>query len=71
VVAIAPGYVGTPMVASMKPEVLENVLSQVPIGRLISTDEIAQTIEWIITNEAVHGTTIEIAGGLIGKGVAR
>jgi 3-oxoacyl-[acyl-carrier protein] reductase len=71
VAAIAPGYVETPMLTSIKPEILDAIISGIPIGRLVQTDEIVSSIRFIIENEAIHGTTLEIAGGIIAKGLAK
>lgn len=71
VAAIAPGYVETPLLTAIKPEILQGVINEIPLGRLIKTDEIVSTIKFIVENNAVHGTTLEIAGGLIAKGLAK
>ena len=71
VAAIAPGYVATPMLTSIKPEILDGIISGIPIGRLVQTDEILSTIKFILENEAIHGTTLEVAGGIIAKGLAK
>ena len=71
VAAIAPGYVETPILASLKPEILQSIVKEIPLGRLVNTDEIVATIKFIMENEAVHGTTLEISGGIIGKGLAK
>ena len=71
VAAIAPGYVETPLLTSIKPEILQNIIGEIPVGRLVKTDEIIATVKFIIENEAVHGTTLEISGGIIGKGLAK
>lgn len=71
VAAIAPGYVETPLLSSIKPEVLQSIVNEIPLGRLVKTDEIIATIQFIVENEAVHGTTLEISGGIIGKGLAK
>ena len=63
-VGIAPGFVGTPMVKGMNQKALDSILSTVPIGRLIEPEEIAQLVRFCIENEAIHGTTIDINGGL-------
>lgn len=34
-------------------------------------DEIVATIKFIVENDSVHGTTLEISGGIIGKGLAK
>jgi len=71
VAAIAPGYVETPLLTSIKPEILQAIINEIPVGRLVKTDEIVSAIKFIIENEAVHGTTLEISGGIIGKGLAK
>lgn len=71
VAAIAPGYVATPMLTSINPDILQKIVADIPLGRLVNPDEIMQTIRFIIENEAVHGTTLEVSGGIIGKGLAK
>lgn len=62
--AIAPGYIGTEMVMSMKPEALEKIASGIPAKRLGAPDEIAHAVEFILTNDYVNGRVIEVDGGL-------
>jgi 3-oxoacyl-[acyl-carrier protein] reductase len=71
IAAIAPGYVETPILTAIKPEILQSIISEIPLGRLIQTDEIIQTIKFIVQSNAVHGTTIEVSGGIIAKGLAK
>jgi 3-oxoacyl-[acyl-carrier protein] reductase len=63
-VAIAPGYVGTPMVKGMDQKALGKILEQVPIGRLIEPEEVASLIGELYRNEAIAGETFFIHGGL-------
>lgn len=63
-VAIAPGYVGTPMVRGMDQKALERILDNVPIGRLIEPDEVASLVLELFRNEAIAGETFFIHGGL-------
>jgi 3-oxoacyl-[acyl-carrier protein] reductase len=63
-VAVAPGYVGTPMVKEMPPKVLEKVIGQVPIGRLIEPEEVASFVGDLYRNEALAGDVFYIHGGL-------
>jgi len=63
-VAIAPGYVGTPMVKGMNQKALEKILEQVPIGRLVEPEEVASLIGELYRNEALAGDTFFIHGGL-------
>jgi 3-oxoacyl-[acyl-carrier protein] reductase len=63
-VAVAPGYVGTAMVKGMNQKALNGILSQVPIGRLIEPQEVAQLVGDIYRNEALAGEVFFIHGGL-------
>jgi 3-oxoacyl-[acyl-carrier protein] reductase len=63
-VAVAPGYVGTPMVRSISPKVLDKILEQVPIGRLIDPEEVASLVGELYRNEALAGDVFFIHGGL-------
>ncbi|MFD2229053.1 SDR family oxidoreductase [Alkalimarinus sediminis] len=62
--AIAPGFIATEMTASMKPEALEMMTSQIPLRRMGEPDEIAQTVAFILENDYLSGRVIEVDGGL-------
>lgn len=62
--AVAPGYVGTPMVKSMPLKVQDKIIEQVPIGRLIEPEEVAAFIGELYRNEALAGDVYFIHGGL-------
>lgn len=63
-VAIAPGYVATPMVKGMDQKALDKILADVPIGRLVEPDEVAQLVGDLYRNEAIAGEVYFIHGGL-------
>lgn len=63
-VAVAPGYVGTPMVKGMPQKVLDQIVDQVPIGRLVEPEEVASLIGELYRNEALAGDVFFIHGGL-------
>lgn len=63
--AVAPGFIRTPMVASMRPEVLEKVIAPVPVGRLGEPEEIWEAIRFIVQCEYFTGRVIEVDGGLV------
>jgi 3-oxoacyl-[acyl-carrier protein] reductase len=63
-VAVAPGYVGTPILKGMDEKVLDKILSQVPIGRLIEPEEVASLTCELYRNEALGGDVYFIHGGL-------
>ena len=62
--AIAPGFVGTEMVASMKPEALAKMESQIPLGRVGDPAEIAHTAVFLFENDYITGRVIETDGGI-------
>ncbi|HSG66768.1 MAG TPA: SDR family oxidoreductase [Gammaproteobacteria bacterium] len=62
--AIAPGFVKTEMVASMKTEALERIASGIPLGRLCTPQEIAHACLYLFDNDYMNGRVLEIDGGL-------
>jgi 3-oxoacyl-[acyl-carrier protein] reductase len=63
-VAIAPGYVGTPMVRDMNQKALAKILEQVPIRRLVEPEEVVSLVGELYRNEALAGDVFFIHGGL-------
>ena len=63
-VAIAPGYVATPMVSGMNQKALDKILTDVPIGRLIDPFEVASMVGELFRNEALAGEVFYIHGGM-------
>jgi 3-oxoacyl-[acyl-carrier protein] reductase len=61
--AIAPGFIKTEMVASMKPEILEKMAAGIPMQRLGEPEEVAATVEFIFGNDYVNGRVIDVDGG--------
>ena len=61
--AIAPGFIKTEMVASMKPEILEKMAAGIPVQRLGEPSEIAETAAFIVQNDYCNGRVLEIDGG--------
>ncbi len=62
--AIAPGFIATEMVASMKPEALEKMAAGIPLKRLGEPAEIAQMAVSIFENDYISGRVFEVDGGL-------
>ncbi|MCO4757385.1 MAG: SDR family oxidoreductase [Oceanospirillaceae bacterium] len=62
--SIAPGYIGTEMVMSMKPEALDKIAAGIPAKRLGKPEEIARTVTFILENDYVNGRCIEVDGAL-------
>ena len=62
--AVAPGYVGTPMVKNMDERIVNKIIEQVPVGRLIEPEEVVSIVAELFRNEAMAGETVFIHGGL-------
>jgi 3-oxoacyl-[acyl-carrier protein] reductase len=62
--AIAPGFIQTPILDGMKPEMLEKMLSSVPLRRAGTTEEIWAGLRFIIECGYFTGRCIDIDGGL-------
>ncbi len=62
--AIAPGVFETDMVAAMKPEARDRLLSSIPLRRSGQLDEIADTVTYIFENNYLTGRVLELDGGL-------
>ena len=64
--AIAPGFVDTAMTGKLDETARERILSQVPLGRMGSLDEIAAAICFLASEEAgyITGHVLNVSGGL-------
>ena len=63
---IAPGFVETDMTAVLPEETQKQYLSQIPLGRYASVDEVAGTVVWLASDGAAYvtGAVIPVDGGL-------
>ena len=62
--AIAPGFIATEMVASMKPEALEKMSSGIPLKRLGEPSEVARAARFILENDYYSGRVLELDAAL-------
>lgn len=69
--AVAPGFIAVPMSPSMRAVSggEEEVVKQVPLGRLGETTEVAEVVEFLLSDRAsyVTGTTIWVDGGVLAR----
>jgi acetoacetyl-CoA reductase len=63
--AIAPGYIDTEMVAAVPKEVLDRIISGIPVGRLGMADEIARCVAFLAAEDSgfITGATLSVNGG--------
>jgi 3-oxoacyl-[acyl-carrier protein] reductase len=65
-VALAPGYFDTDSTRRHVPgSRLEEITRSVPLKRLGRIEEVASAVRFILTNQYVNGTVIELDGGLV------
>lgn len=62
--AIAPGVIHTPMADNLKPEAIERLENQIPLGRVGEAGEIAHAVKYIFENDYFTGRVLEVDGGL-------
>jgi acetoacetyl-CoA reductase len=63
---IAPGYIGTEMVAAISEEVLKTkILPQIPAARLGTAEEVARAVVFLASDDAafITGSTLAMNGG--------
>lgn len=62
--AICPGYIETEMVQAIPEKVKEKLISKIPMARFGKTDEIADTVLFLVNNNYITGQTINVNGGV-------
>ncbi|KYG66956.1 beta-ketoacyl-ACP reductase [Bdellovibrio bacteriovorus] len=65
--AIAPGFIMTAMTKAMPKEVLEGMASKVPVVRLGETEDIANAVLFLASEQAsyINGTVLSVDGGIV------
>lgn len=64
--AVAPGYIATEMTDTLSEDVKKAFMSQIPLGRLGSTEDVAGTVYWLCSDAAryITGQVIHVNGGM-------
>ena len=62
--AVAPGFTQTPILDAMRDEMLEKIVSGVPLRRTGSPFEIWQAVKFIIECDYFTGRCVDVDGGL-------
>ena len=63
---VSPGYIETAMTSAMPEEVLKSIVATVPMGRMGTPEEIADTVSWLAEEKTAYvtGANIPVNGGL-------
>lgn len=64
--SVSPGYCETALVMAMPQKIRDDIVSNVPVGRLGRPDEIARTVEFLTADDAgfITGANLPVNGGL-------
>lgn len=67
--AVGPGYIDTPLLSQLSPEVKQQLVDLHPIGRLGRADEVAELVIWLCSDKAsfVTGSYYPVDGGYLAK----
>ena len=65
--AVAPGMVDTAMTRAMGEEATEAILSRIPLGRVGTPEEVAESVLYLAGDEAAYmtGAVLQVNGGLL------
>ena len=63
--AVSPGYIATEMVKAVREDIMQQIVAQIPVGRLGEPEEIARAVLFLVADEAsfITGETISVNGG--------
>jgi 3-oxoacyl-[acyl-carrier protein] reductase len=65
--AVAPGYIETAMTESLAPELKEQVLKMIPLGRAGTDMDVANAVRFLASEEAsyITGHVLNVNGGML------
>jgi len=65
--SVAPGFIATEMTQHLPAELSQQMLRQVPLGRMGKAEEVAEVVAFLATKGSyINGTVIHVNGGLYG-----
>ncbi|MGD9765007.1 MAG: SDR family oxidoreductase [Candidatus Binatia bacterium] len=65
--SVAPGFIATAMTAELPEPIREQILAQVPLGRMGTPEEVAEVVRFLATGATyVTGSVVHVNGGLYG-----
>jgi acetoacetyl-CoA reductase len=62
---ISPGYIGTDMVMAVREDIREQIIAQIPVGRLGGTEEVGFLVSFLASDKSsfITGANLAINGG--------
>jgi len=63
---VSPGYIATDMVRTIRREVLDKIVANIPVKRLGTPQDIASMVSWVASEESgfATGADFSVNGGL-------
>jgi acetoacetyl-CoA reductase len=63
---VSPGYVETDLVMAIRPDVRQQIIDSIPMGRLARPEEVAAVVAFLASEEAgyITGANISVNGGM-------
>jgi len=65
--AVAPGFILTEMTEALADNVKEDYLSQIPLKRAGTPEDVANVVHFLVSPEAAYisGTVLNVSGGMV------
>lgn len=65
--AVAPGFIATEMTDALNDDIKEQMLTNIPVGKLGSAEHVAKTVLFLLSEDAAYitGQTIHVDGGMV------
>src|SRR5438270_2272474 len=65
--AVAPGFIETAMTSALPEELKQNALKMIPLGRIGSTEDVANCVAFLASEEAgyITGHVLNVNGGML------
>ncbi|MDQ0202802.1 3-oxoacyl-[acyl-carrier-protein] reductase [Pectinatus haikarae] len=65
--AVAPGFISTDMTSVISDKAKENILSDIPLGKMGSPEDVANTVLFLVSDRAAYitGQVINVDGGMV------
>ena len=63
---VAPGFISTDMLSSVPPDIIEQIVAKIPVGRLGKPEEVAFAVINLLDDRSAYitGAAISVNGGL-------
>ena len=65
--AVAPGFIATDMTAGLPDKVKEAMLAGVPLGRMGTSEDVANAVSFLVCDQAsyITGQVLQVDGGMV------